>query len=244
MKSLLLYIMLFKSFAGGSQNVLTPSANSFEKKWVKNANYQMSWYMLKDTAKTEIGMVTTRIMVDKTTLTAITEVGINNMKTPWVDSTIAHLSTLEPLRHASHNMQRDMVLNFGKIVTGFYHDNIKQKNTIINDTTNSAYFDSNLYPLLIGWLPLSNGYTQDISIYDFNPAAKIGVLKASVKEVQSGNYASDKNGIRNVWIVTVTDEIGNGENGESTYYFDKTDRKLWKQEIHVNGVNMMMRRIE
>jgi hypothetical protein len=74
--------MLIKFFAAGSQNVLTPSANSFEKKWVKNESYQMGWYMVKDTAKREMGLVTTRIMVDKTNLTSITEVGLKNMKPP------------------------------------------------------------------------------------------------------------------------------------------------------------------
>jgi hypothetical protein len=241
MKSLLLYIMLIKFFAGSPQNILTPSANSFEKKWVKNESYRMGWYMVKDTVKTEMGQVNTRIIVDKINLTVITEVDLKSMKTPWVDSTIADPGTLKPLRHASHNMQRDMVLNFGKIVTGLYHDNMGQKNILISDTTSSAYFDSNLYPLLIGWLPLMDGYTQDIAIYDYNPDAKIGVLKASVKGVKSGTYLTRKNGMRNVWIVTVSDEIAEGE---STYYFDKTDRKLWKQEIHVNGINMMMKRLE
>ena len=100
-----------------------------------------------------------------------------------------------------------MVLNFGNIVTGFYLDKIKKTNTGISDTTKIDYFDSNLYPSLIGWLPLKDGYTQDISIYDYNPAAKIGVIKAAVKEVKSGTYTSAKSGVRDVWMVTVTDEI-------------------------------------
>ncbi len=169
---------------------------------------------------------------------------MKNSKTPWIDTTIANISTLTPIRHASYNMQRDMVLNFGKIVTGYYKDKMKKSKTIVNDTTNSDYFDSNLYPVLIGWLPLDNNYKQDISIYDYNPSAKIGVIKASVKNVSSSTYQTHKNGIRNVWVVTVSDEIGNGENGVSTYYFDKADRKLWKQEIDANGRKMMMKLVE
>ncbi len=79
-----------------------------------------------------------------------------------------------------------MVLKFEKVVTGFYNVKMKQKNTIIKDRTLMEYFDSNLYPFLIGWLPLKEGYTQNISIYDYNPTAKIGVLKARVTEVKSG----------------------------------------------------------
>jgi hypothetical protein len=243
-KILFFSILTIASFTSNAQNVLTPSKKSFEKKWVKNTNYQMTWYALKDTSKFEIGKVTTQILVDKTNLTVITQVSMQNMKTAWVDSTIANIKTLKPIRHTSYNMQRDMVLNFGKIVTGFYNDKMKKSSMIINDTTNSEYFDSNLYPVLIGWLPLNEGYKQDFSIYDYNPSAKIGILKASIKEVKSGFYQSEKSGSRNVWIVTVTDEIGNGENGVSTYYFDKLSRKLWKQEIDVNGSKMLMKLVE
>ena len=244
MKLLFIGILAVGSFAGNAQNLLTPSKNSFEKKWVKNSNYQMTWYALKDTAKYEMGKVTTQIYADKTNLTVTTQVSMKNMKEPWIDSTVAEIKTLKPVRHASYNMQRDMVLNFGKTVTGFYNDKMKKTDRIINDTTNSEYFDSNLYPVLIGWLPLTDGYRQELSIYDYNPSAKIGVLKAVIKDVKTGIYQSEKNGQRNVWIVTVTDEIGNGENGISMYYFDKEDRKLWRQDIDAKGRKMMMKLIE
>jgi hypothetical protein len=241
MKLIFLFILTIATLTSNAQNLLTPSKKSFDKKWIKNASYQMTWYALRDTAKIEIGKVATQISTDKTNLTIVTQVSMRNMKTPWEDSTVANLKTLSPIRHSSYNMQRDMVLNFGNTVTGFYKDKIKKSTTIINDTTKSDYFDSNLYPVLIGWLPLDNNYKQDISIYDYNPSAKIGVIKASVKNVSSSTYQTDKNGIRNVWIVTVSDEIGNGVN---TYYFDKVDRKLWKQEIDANGRKMMMKLVE
>lgn len=169
---------------------------------------------------------------------------MTNMKIPWIDTTVANLKTLKPIRHSSYNMQRDLVLNFGKIVTGFYNDKIKKNIILVNDTTESDFFDSNLYPILIGWLPLKNNYKQDILIYDYNPSAKTGAIKASIKNVGSGLYQTDKSGIRKVWIVSVSDEIGNSENGVSTYYFDKVNRKLWKQEIDVKGRKMMMKLVE
>jgi hypothetical protein len=244
MKSLLLSLLTIISFAAHAQNLLTPSKKSFGKKHVRNSSYQMTWYALKDTSKFELGKVTTQILTGKNNLTIVTNVSMKNMKTPWVDSTIADIKTLKPIRHASYNMQRDMVLNFGKIVTGFYNDKMKKSTSVINDTTYTDYFDSNLYPVLIGWLPLSDNYKQDISIYDYNPAAKIGVIKASVKNVTGSTYLTDKNGLRNVWVVTVSDEIGKGENGISTYYFDKADRRLWKQEIETNGRKMLMKLVE
>lgn len=232
------------TFTSNAQILLTPSKSAFDKKWVSNTIYQMIWYALEDSEKFEIGKVTTQILKTKKNLTVITQVNIKNVKAPWTDTTVANLKTLKPIRHSSYNMQRDMILNFGEIVTGLYNDKIKKTKTLINDTTKNGYFDSNLYPVVIGWLPLCNGYKQDISIYDYNPTAKIGVLKASVKNVTDSNYQTDKSGIRNVWVVTVSDEIGNGENGVSTYYFDKIDRRLWKQEMEANGRKMMLKLVE
>jgi hypothetical protein len=65
----------------------------------------MTWYSLRDTAKFEIGKVTTKISTDKTNLTVVTQVSMKNMKMPWVDSTVANLKTLKPIRHSSYYMQ-------------------------------------------------------------------------------------------------------------------------------------------
>ena len=137
-----------------------------------------------------------------------------------------------------------MVLNFGQIVTGYYNDKIKKQNTLISDTTTSDYFDSNFYPSLIRWLPLREGYKMDLSIYDYNPSGKIGVIKASVLDVKSGIYQTNFSGSKNVWIVTVADEIGNSKKDPMTYYIDKADRRLWMQEINAGGRQMIMQLIE
>ena len=241
MKSIPAILLSIASLFSMAQNTLIPGKDSFEKNWIKNSTYDMTWYALKDTSKFEIGKVSTQTVTDKTTLQVITQVNLKGRNTPWVDSTSADIKTLKPIRHSSYNAQRDMVLNFGKVVSGFYNDKTKNQNTIIHDTTNVDYFDSNLYPTVITWLPLKEGYKQDISIYDYNPSAKIGVLKASITEVKTGTYKTVKSGNKEVWIVIVTDEISNGV---STYYIDKADRKLWKQEISAGGRNMMMQRTE
>lgn len=241
MKFILTILLASLTLAGFSQNLLTPGIHSFEKKWIKTNSYEMTWYALKDTSKFEIGKVLTHIIEDKNQLQVITLVNLKNAPSPWVDSTFANRKTLEPIRHSSYNRQRDMVLNFGKIVTGFYNDKIKIQKTVIRDTTKSNYFDSNLYPILISWLPLQEGYKKDISIYDYNPSAKIGVIKASVIDVKNGTFSSLKSGLRNVWIVTVKDEISDGT---SVYYFDIADRRIWKQEISVGGRSMLMLRTE
>jgi hypothetical protein len=244
MKVIITTVFVMLCIAVNAQTNLTPGKRSFEKKWIKNDTYLMTWFAMKDTAKFEIGEVATQILTNEKNITVVTTVKMKNSKAPWVDTTIANISTLQPVRHSSYNMQRDMVLNFGKVVTGFYNDKRKQQHTIISDTTATDYFDSNLYPVLITWLPLKEGYQQSISIYEYNPTGKMGVIKASVKQVENGTYESSKSGTIDVWVVTVVDEIGNDENGFVTYYIDKKDRKLWKQEINAGGRKMLMQRKE
>lgn len=220
---------------------LRPAPESFEKKWVKPETYNMTWFALRDTAKIEIGRVSTRINENEGQIVVISTVDMKGMKGTWIDSSICEKTTLRPIRHASYNQQRDMVLNFDKVVTGFYTDKREGKNTFINDTTRTTYFDSNLYPILVRWLPLKDGFTQKIAIYDYNPSAKIGVISASVNGVSSATYDSQKSGSRDVWVVDVTDEISNGK---SQYFVDKADRRLWKQTMEAGGRKMMMVFIE
>lgn len=211
---------------------------------VKSTSYQMKWYTVNDSAKHEIGIVTTQIVKANKQLIVVTQVNMKNMNTPWTDSTVANLKTLKPIRHTSHNFQRDIILNFGKTITGYYNDKTNHNRTIVNDKPKNGYFDSNLYPFLVCWLPLENDYKQNISIYDFNPSRGNGIIKASIKNVSSGSYQTEKNGIRNVWVVWVSNEIVQNKNSSSTYFIDKENRNLWKQEIEVNGRKMMMKLVE
>ena len=243
MKLIGLLILSFLALMTNAQTKLVPAKNVVEKKWLTDQKYQMAWYALRDTAKSEIGKITTEISNAGNKITVITQVNLARRNAPWTDSTVALAENLQPVYHSSYNAQRDMTLHFGKVVTGYYNDKVKKVLTNIQDSTKEGYFDSNLYPTLITWLPLKEGYKQDIAIYDYNPAARIGVLKASVLEVKKGTYESTVSGVHDVWIVTVVDEIG-GADSKMVYYIDRTNRKLWKQEINAGGRKMLMLLIE
>jgi hypothetical protein len=105
----------------------------------------------------------------------------------------------------------------------------------INETTTESYFDSNIYPQLIRWLPLNNGYQKTISIFDYNPNAKTGVIKAFVKNVEKSKIL----GNRDVWVVIVTDDISDNK-AISTYYIDIKTRQLIRQEIDIQGRKMVI----
>ncbi len=238
MKKIAFFLLTALSCSLYAQKALTPGKKSFQSQWLKPEKQHMTWYAVKDTTLFEIGKISSQISTDKQ-LIVVTEVNLKNSPSPWIDSTSAEISTLKPIFHSSYNAQRDMRLVFGPIVSGFYNDKIKKSNTAIADQPNSGYFDSNLYPVLLRWLPLTESYRQTIAIYDFNPEKK-GILKAFVTDVKSGEYQSQKSGKRKVWIVSVHDEIGDGSTA-SRYYIDKESRKLWQQEINAANRQMLLR---
>jgi hypothetical protein len=154
----------------------------------------------------------------------ITTVKMKQFTSFWTDTSIAELPSLSPVYHSSYNSQRDMVLKFGPVVTGYYNDLMKKENFIISDTTHSPYFDSNLYPAIIRWLPLKEGYSSSMAIYDYNPRGKIGVLKATIQSVSKDSLMMPKSGKQPVWVVKVADDIAEGS--LSTLLYSRTNQEI------------------
>lgn len=239
MRELFIVISQFLFFFCQGQNTLKPQEHIFEKKWMVPEKYQMTWYAQKDTQLMELAVITTETAISSKHITVITRVKMKNSSTPWTDSSIALKKSFKPVYHSSYNIQRDMALSFGKVVTGYYSDKMKNTSIKVFDRVAADYFDSNLYPYLIRLLPLREGYTATIPVYDFNPNGKKGVMNAFVKKVESGLIKNNDKDLA-VWIVTVTDELSPDNNSFSTYYIGKQDRKLWKQEINNAGRRMVM----
>ncbi|WP_118972884.1 DUF3108 domain-containing protein [Taibaiella koreensis] len=224
------------------QPVLVPGAHIVDLQWAKEGAQQMTWYALRDTLRMEIGSVRNQIIRERGTLISVTQVHLKKTAATWVDTSIALWPALKPVYHASYNAQRDMVLHFGPVITGFYYDKIKPDTQDINERVSSPYFDSNLYPQLLAWLPLKEGYRQTLAVYDYNSAVS-GLTEVHIVEVSSSTYSSARSGIRPVWIVKVNDNIGGSDN-TSSYFFDKADRKLWQQEISAGERKMLMVAVE
>lgn len=237
-RSLFIAILNLIALTCWSQQLIVPQKNRAETKWIHDRNYQMSWTALRDTTSFEIGIVNTTIKVSATTVLVITQVKLKASPTSWIDSTIVQKADLSPVYHSSYNAQRDMALQFGKDITGFYHDKQTGKTTEILQTVKDRYYDSNFYPTLITWLPLKPLLKADINIFDYNPNGKIGLLKVQIRNVTDGVYQSKKSGKRAVWVVEVSDGIG-AEGASSIYYIDKLTRQLCKQHISAGGGRVM-----
>lgn len=236
----LLSILLFlqPAFSNAQQNVQTPEKNQVNRSLIKNETYSMVWYALKDTAKVEIGKVDTRILKSGNRITVNSTVKMKNLP-DWKDETIAGLPDFAPVKHTSFNVQRDMLLDFEKpdTVTGYYLDKTKNSRTEISETTAGKFFDSNLYTQLIRWLPLKEGYTTEMAIFDYNPSSGKGIMKAYVTGTKKGTYKN-----KPVWMVSVTDDISQ-KKAASTYYIDSKTRELLKQEVDMGPRKMVMERL-
>ncbi|HSB91492.1 MAG TPA: hypothetical protein VLC28_00180 [Flavitalea sp.] len=221
-----------------AQAVLVPGSPAIQQQYINSEITQMNWYVMKGNERLPIGNVFTQFIRNGKQLMVITTVKMKQFTSAWTDTTIAELPSLKPVYHSSHNSQRDMALNFGQVVTGYYYDLMKKENTTISDTTHTAYFDSNLYPAIVRWLPIRNGYTASLAIYDYNPRGKVGVLKATIQSVTQDSIVMPKSGKQYVWAVKVVDEIAEGS--ASTYYVDPVTRRLLRQDIKIPGRLMVM----
>ncbi|AQX11360.1 hypothetical protein KRE40_12785 [Elizabethkingia meningoseptica] len=235
----LIPVILLLSIASplsGQEKSQSPKSNDVNTALIKNEESEMDWYVLMDTTKKEIGKVFTKTSRTADQLNITTTVKMNGMP-DWVDETTAGLPKLNPVKHSSFNMQRDMVLNFGKQVTGYYLDKATNQKTEINETPNEDYFDSNIYPQLIRWLPLKENYKTVFTIFDYNPKSKTGVLTAHIQDTQKGIYKNTP-----VWIVKVLDDISENKI-TTTFYIDTKTRQLLKQEVDMGPRKMVMEKV-
>ncbi|WP_034060834.1 DUF3108 domain-containing protein [Lacinutrix jangbogonensis] len=242
LKSIVLITLCFSMQVFSQEVPLSPENNTTNKSFVKNESSVMTWFMLKDSHKIEIGKVSTQIQKKKENIYIITKINMKQSNSQWIDSTIVETKNFKPIYHSSYNQQRNMALSFGKEVTGYYLYKKTGTKKLISEKTAKPYFDSNFYPQLIRWLPLKDGYSTIISIFDYNPNAKVGVINATIKNTTKTSLIF-KEKERHVWKVEVTDDISDNS-ATSTYYIDTTSRKILKQDIEFNGRKMSMEIIE
>lgn len=234
----LLFVVLFSNNAFGQKKIISPDHNTFDSKLIKAGTSKMTWYMLQDTLKIEIGKVNTEVSKKDGNVVIITKVEMKETSVQWTDTTVAKINTLKPVYHSSFNQQRDMVLNYDQEISGYYLDKKTNTKTSISEQTTKSYFDSNIYPQLIRWLPLKDNYTQTISIFDYNPNAETGVITATIKKVTSGFIIINEQK-KEIWKVSTTDDISDNK-VINTFFIEKESRKLLKHDIDMQGRKMSM----
>lgn len=235
---ILLLCALLSNRLYSQENLLTPLHSSANTNLIRSESSKMSWYYLQDSVKTKVGEVITEIVKEEKKTYLITKVALQNSPGIWIDSTIVTTNNFSPVYHSSYNQQRDMVLKFGEHITGYYLDKKTNTRTKISNTVAKPFFDSNFYPQLIRFLPLQEHYATTISIYDYKPMAKIGVITASIKNTEETSILF-KGTNRRVWKVETTDDISNNT-VKSIYYIDISTREILRQEINAGKRKMVM----
>ena len=218
MKKILLLLLLATGKISVAQDIV-PGDKSIQTKWIKDENYKVKWYMIKDTVKQEVGIINTSVSVKNGKIYIVQNVNMKLATIPWVDSTIAGANNIVPVYHSSYNAQRNMALNYrGNTISGYYRNNKSMEFNTITDTVNSLYFDSNIYNYLLCWLPLKAGYTAKIPVYDYNSKDKHGVVYITINNVTEAKYKFDDNTEENVFVLDVADGI----TGSNTIYYIST----------------------
>lgn len=241
MKNIFAAFFILSAFSLTAQTV-TPGDKAIDAKWIIKESYRSKWFVIRDTLSHEIAEITTDVTPANDRLTIITEYKVKGAKDKWLDTTIVSLPSLVPIHHSTTNQERDMVLDFGKDIKGYYYDKMTRKVTDIEQSEQEPFFFSGFYSYLIRLLPLKEGYTAELPLFDYKPA-KNGVIKASIQEVKSGTFRTKKNGVADVWLVTVTEEVG-GFRNTITYYIGKKDRVLWRQDISTAMQKLLIKRME
>jgi hypothetical protein len=240
MRKLLIAICLVPLGFTLADEPVTPGSSYIDMKLVRPVRYESTWIMMLGRKEIEVGRMVDSVRFLNGKLYAVASMYMKNSDKVWVDSTISDSATLKPVRHTSANTRREMCLNFGDIITGHYTDLKKNERKEVNDTVPSAYFDSNLYTHLVRWMKLEDGLKKDITIYNYDPDKKSGLMQMHIAEVKSQVFISGKNNKYEVWRVVVTDDISPGM--ASVYYIRKSDRQLVHQEI-VKGRKVKMKMV-
>lgn len=236
MRTFLIFLIIGNANFVSAQTLLSPSNVKLNSKYIQEESSEVSWTIENAGQKIEIGKVTTDFKkLNKKELLIKTTVKMKQSPETWVDSTIVKISDFQPVYHSSFNSMRNMSISFNKNrATGYYLDKKTQKKDLIDEETTSSYFESNAYPALIRFLSIKENYMTEISIFDYNPTAKKGVIKAYIEKVEKAEYKGKK-----VWVVKTTDDIQDRKT-ESIYYIDIDSRKVLKQEINAGGRKMIM----
>lgn len=228
MRMIYIIFFAFASLNVNAQFLLKPGDNSINKNLIKSTHYEMAYYSVSGRQTAEISSFDVEVSVNGKTISVYTSLRLPAGKVMWTDTSIADVTTLKPIYRASDNSDMQYHIKYGTAIEGYYYDKRSGKGSQVKENYNSDFFDSFIYPYLLGALPLSSGYKAVLPVFEYKLEAKSMISNTDITEVKSSLYSSDVTGEHDVWQVSVLEE---GTNVKYEYYIDKESRKLWKAEI-------------
>lgn len=228
MRTASVIILVFVSLRANAQSLINPGDNSFDKNYIKSTHYEMSYFAVSGRQTVEISSFDVDVKVNGKTISVYTRINTPGGNSIWSDTSIADIHTLKPVYRSSDNSDKQYHIKYGSAIEGYYYDKKSNKGSQIKDNNKGVFFDSFIYPYLLGALPLTSGYKAILPVYEYKPETNNNVSNTHITEVKSGIHKSNITGEHAVWQVSVFEE---GTNVKYKYYIDKESRKLWKVEI-------------
>lgn len=228
MRTISVIFFVFLKLNTNAQSLIKPGDNSFDKNFIKSSHYEMAYFAVSGRQTVEISSFDVEVKVNGKTISVYTRINSPAGNSIWSDTSIADIHTLKPIYRSSNNSDKQYHIKYGTAIEGDYHDKRSNKNSQIRDKNNGDFFDSFIYPYLLGALPLTSGYKVILPVYEYKPEAKSMISNTRITEVKSSMHRSEITGEHAVWQVSVFEE---GTNVKYEYYIDKESRKLWKVEI-------------
>lgn len=219
-----------------AQSLVVPGENVLEKKWIKNGKYDMACYAEHNGQQVMISSFSYQVNTTNKALAVYTAYQMTGSPDITVDTSIADANTFKPIYRSSFGSTKDMVIHFGKEVSGYYYDKQHKKRHSIKEA-GAGYFDNFMYPYILGFLPLTTGYKSDLAVFEYKPGNHTSTKKTRIEEVKSNIYNSSLTGEHKVWAVHVFEEA---TNDRYVYHIDKETRRLWKVEIETQGQKLLL----
>jgi len=155
-----------------------------------------------------------------------------------IDSVLVSLDALKPIYHSGVNPRRSVQLKYdyalGKIV-GRYTQKKQAKTHAIQQQVQAPYFDSNVYEMMLRFLPLKQGLKAKFPAYAYESAQKNGVRWYEIQEVTIQKFNQQP-----CFVVKVKNEQGQVVH----YWINQQNRALYKYEIHLpNGRKVLFTKV-
>lgn len=211
-----------------AQSLLKPGDNSINKNFIKNIHFEMAYFSVSGQQTVEISSFDAEVSVNGKTISVYTRLSMPTGNTMWADTSIADVTTLKPIYRSSNNSDKQYHIKYGNKIEGYYYDKKSNKSFRIKENSKGDFFDSFIYPYLLGALPLTSSYKAILPVYEYKPGTINNISNTRITEVKSSMYKSNITGEHAVWQVSVFEE---GTNVKYEYYIDKESRKLWKVDI-------------
>ena len=240
MKYPLTILLALTAYIGQAQTGLVPGKNILDKKYLKNGSYEMALFMESEGQLEEAFAFTLDINYTGKTLSVYTTMTmVFTPDDPTTDTSISDGTTFKPIYRSSRSKAHEMVVNYGENVSGYYYDKETEKRYTIKEK-GKAFFDSYTYPYLLGLLPLTEGYTNELTVFDFKPDKPDNstyLKKARIEGVKSDVYVSKLSGEHKVWQISVYEDT---TKDSFVYYVDQETRRIWKIDFVLHGTHMML----